>query len=549
MPVQILILTSHLPFGDLVRLSLETGGSYRVRLCHSPVEALASLQRSAFGVALVDLQTPDPALMNFCRLVREIYPDLRLVVFPPGNDPSSTRLQEISFNAVLRKPFYLPDLLKVVGDQADAAGEAGVTAASPAWQMYKALPQAGRAGTPEPVVEMLRSLSREPGAAAALISSGGNLHACASRLSEAACRELADVTGRVWDTKRHEEVARFERLRSVEGQYLLYAVALPGNAVLTLAYDEGTPMSRVRLRAVRLAEQMGRIWQPRVEESSDTLPVFEDIPEPDPKAAAAPQAEGWVHEADGSALVDTQILPLVESRAVEARGAQVYSDANQAEASLVTVDDVIQPEGAESISTGAVGPVQPEAVPTDPAAPETSNAKTQPVKAVRARPYAAKAEAPGAHPVDAGRWQPETAVSERVAYTCALIPRLPHHFLTRPLAGLLNRWMPQLCEASGWSLEGLTVRPNYFTFTVQLDAARTADHMIDQVRQHTSEYIFSEYPNLAAENKSGDFWAPEELVAPGTLPLPLAQLSRFMIAARQTVNQPVEPKSEPNQHP
>lgn len=134
--------------------------------------------------------------------------------------------------------------------------------------------------------------------------------------------------------------------------------------------------------------------------------------------------------------------------------------------------------------------------------------------------------------------EPASPALSLLNYTCVLVPRLPQHFLTGELADQMAVWVQQLCLAFGWRLEGISIRPEYLQWTVQVAPAISPGNLIRIVRQRTSMHVFGSYPHLADQNPSGDFWATGYLIVSGAQP-PSAQLLRDYIAQtrkRQGVN-------------
>ncbi len=125
--------------------------------------------------------------------------------------------------------------------------------------------------------------------------------------------------------------------------------------------------------------------------------------------------------------------------------------------------------------------------------------------------------------------EPVSPALSLLNYTCVLVPRLPNHYLASDLADNLAQWVAQLCLAFGWRLEGISIRPEYLQWSVQVAPAVSPGNMVRIVRQRTSTYIFSNFAHLTEQNPSGDFWATGYLIVAGPQP-PSAQLLRDYIA-------------------
>jgi REP element-mobilizing transposase RayT len=118
-----------------------------------------------------------------------------------------------------------------------------------------------------------------------------------------------------------------------------------------------------------------------------------------------------------------------------------------------------------------------------------------------------------------------------INYACVLLPRLPEHHLTGDLSVNLSGWMRRLSLAFGWRLEYLAVRPGWLQWIACVAPETSPIHVVQLVRQRTSQLIFAEFPRYSAENPSDDFWAPGYLLVTSTKPLPGEMVQQFI---RQT---------------
>jgi len=109
-------------------------------------------------------------------------------------------------------------------------------------------------------------------------------------------------------------------------------------------------------------------------------------------------------------------------------------------------------------------------------------------------------------------------VLTNLVYTCILLPRLPEHTLSGDLAHYLAEWMPQLCLAFGWQIEGLVIQRQYLQWSVQVLPAISSGNVVRIIRQQTSQLIINTYPRYQAQNPQDDFWAPGFLIISGSEP-------------------------------
>jgi REP element-mobilizing transposase RayT len=96
--------------------------------------------------------------------------------------------------------------------------------------------------------------------------------------------------------------------------------------------------------------------------------------------------------------------------------------------------------------------------------------------------------------------------------TFYLVPRLAHHYILGELAHRLRRWVPKICQAFGWRLDTLSVRPDYLKWTFNDFPEAATKDMLQIMRRQTSDRIFRDFPSLQVENQTGDYWSPSYLV-------------------------------------
>jgi REP element-mobilizing transposase RayT len=128
--------------------------------------------------------------------------------------------------------------------------------------------------------------------------------------------------------------------------------------------------------------------------------------------------------------------------------------------------------------------------------------------------------------------EPVTAGLYNLTYACLLVPRFTSHYLTGDISDRLSEWLPKICVAFAWRLEYLAVRPEYVQWVLNVPPATSPGYLMRVMRQQTSEKIFEEFPRMAKENPSGDFWAPGYLIMGGTQPHPPALVKDYIKQTR-----------------
>jgi REP element-mobilizing transposase RayT/CheY-like chemotaxis protein len=510
MAAPVLIATRTAAFGDLIQQTLEHSQLYQPVRVDSGAEALRLVIRAPFAAAILDCDLQDIPQARLAHLLRKIRPDIRLIAVPPDQDCSSLDLAGVPYDGCLTKPFYLPDLLKIVEE---------------------AIQSERRVKTPEPCLEespidefdddappwlqdvdraaqYLTRLTLESAAQAALIVFHRRIWAYAGELSQAAAEELACLAVHYQEKDGSSDVARFVRLGQNGGEYMLYAVRLGWGMTLALVYDAETPFSKIRSQAGKLAKALATPPAPEAgqdggaeydeqqmldEALANLPPLFEnDIPPPKAKIPVMPEPSRLPPQSEPGRSV-----PLPETRWEEGDEKDQESPGRQEEQAGVDREPYMwvnegPPAGAATrADAGSEEKFQQE--------------EKQAVEIDPSLPIELQVASPALY---------------ALSYTCLLVPRLPQQRLAGDIAAELARWIPQLCLAYGFRLLHLSIRPDNLEWILEAPPAVSPGAMMAAIRQKTSQKIFEVFPRLVRENPSGDYWAPGYLVISSRQPLP-----------------------------
>lgn len=567
MPKQILVASPHLAFGELLRLSLEESGQYRVRLVHSGAEASSSANRTIYSLLILDADLSDSP---FAVLVKDIHaqqPQARLILIPPDNDPKHPTLQDLNADAFLSKPFYLPDLLETVAQLLDSPAAMPDVSPTPApakkpARNEKAVeavqtnpPAAERPdwlnNTPA-LQQLLDDAAKEARVHAAFILTEGQVKQSSDGLPPAALQELATVLARTWEHHKNSDQARFVRLNE-GGEYLLYATSLADQVALALACDVTMPLTRARARTTQLAKQLAEIPPPPpAPEEEDLsledgeveapdprlLEMLADAPSPDPEPQPAPiernVGSDWVPETAAETSPMPLNLPweqiLAQSRppdkVVYPSDAPTIAIHRQPVASDATTVAIRPQEAAAGMEDTPPNTAE-ELEPPPPILPPSSVPLETVLKDSAQQPFFVPPQG------TLLSVEPVSPTLSHLTYSALLLPRFPQHALVGELSEELGLWVPQLCLAFGWRLEGFSIRPDTLQFTLQVAPSVSPGNVVRILRQRTSQRIFSRFPELRDLNPSGDFWAPGYLIISGSTPPQPNLLHDFVAQTRR----------------
>ncbi len=297
--------------------------------------------------------------------------------------------------------------------------------------------------------------------------------------------EISDLVQRYWDIENHADLARFIKLKSSGGKYLLYVREFQPGVLLALVEDIRTPISIAGAQASNLKQML-------IEQVNASLPEFLEIPmQPEdesipldsdifsPAQSSEQSASDQIDEFEDT-LEDGEILS-PEERLQQQKVLEMLADLPTPDPKPypeITIADGVDnlskeiPETSGKESNGAridweidefianqadglfTDETTQEKFP-DPDAPLNDildQEKQVSEKPKEAFPGAIPVSYPGKEASNSHHPEPATPAMADLTYTCVLIPRLPFHRLNGDLELQLSRWLPDLCLAFGWRL-------------------------------------------------------------------------------------------------
>lgn len=270
MPTRVLILDSNEAFAMLLKEALEADREFRAVDVSSSHSALNALQSDEFDLAIVDLDLHDMEPVALLSAIRELRPDLPIVVVPIDGDVIPQELAPFDIKGMLTKPFFLPELPARV---ADALGRplpapAPMQAAAPAsaaWPQNssRALSRIRLSPGDPRVSDALHALVAALNAETVLLTVGDALLAHAGPLGPPGSATLAHrildsraVSARSsWIAPSHEQV-RFGQSVSDSGEHMLYSLDIAEGVLLTVAVRPESPLRLVRSKTRQAADAL-----------------------------------------------------------------------------------------------------------------------------------------------------------------------------------------------------------------------------------------------------------------------------------------------------
>jgi REP element-mobilizing transposase RayT/DNA-binding response OmpR family regulator len=512
MSTPLLVLTSDIPFGELIRQNLEETGRYVVRVTMEQEAAVAFARELKPPLAFLDTSLTEKEILGIGKLLRHANPEILFVIV--SEQGWHTAFEELSPSDYLSKPFELTDLLEMM-DKYFRPSKLLATANSSSQNTpddgLPWLTDVNRAA------QHLTRLTLESSAQAALITRNDLLWAYAGQLPQDAAHELAESVARYWDRQEENDLVRFVRLESTNAEHMLYATRLAEGMVLALVFDAETPFSTIHTQATQLVHSLSS--SPVDESSQGNQPGSEvrfgslsglitDMPKSNPSPDYTTGSQGSFEVSDpGSFDGGGQSIPL-----------RLNNDFFP----TIQVNPLIDTDQAE------YPPDLIEPAVTPPATTRRSNNRRSGQESVDETRQRSTSQ--GTHRIVL---EPVSSSLYNLDYACLLLPRFPHHYLTGEVLERLGEWVPQICIAYAWRLEYISVRPDYLQWIVSVPPATSPAYLMRMLRQHTSEKIFNEFARFKNDNPSGDFWAPGYLIMGGSQPAPAQLIRDFITQTRQ----------------
>jgi DNA-binding response OmpR family regulator len=258
MTINILVASAHPAFGELLRLSLEKGGNYHVKLVRSGTEVLTTVNREKFELSILDADIKDQPFISLVQNLRVQFPSMRMLIIPPEEDTDGKQLLDLGADGYMQKPFYLPDLLQMVNRLIQFPVARPPQMADVHVEDLDISSQIAPAWIQDPNVvsqNLERSLS-STGADAALILKDTEIWAQSGHLEISAVNELVGLLGNSQRRSTHMHTMRYFRLPSLKKDVLFYSINLVDTFSLGLVFNADVALREVRSQIISVANAL-----------------------------------------------------------------------------------------------------------------------------------------------------------------------------------------------------------------------------------------------------------------------------------------------------
>jgi REP element-mobilizing transposase RayT/DNA-binding response OmpR family regulator len=524
MDESVLLVTPQTSLEDVVRKALSEVGKYDLRATNDFNKVIESHPQH-ITVALLDaeLEEQGVSILDVGRALRQLNDKVQIIVITNPRSWLTEEINELEPRGYISKPLDAAELARMMNN--GKQNEPKVEPASQRPAPVDVSPEIPWLQDINRAAQHLTRLTLESSAQAALITLNNELWAYAGQFSKAAAQEISQTIQRYWDNEEKSDLLRFIRLDATRAEHMLYATRLSPAMILALVFDAETPFSTIRIQAGKLAgslastppTEMPREDRRRETEDIPEMPqlseVLSDVPPPNPgqldsgwETIAKEQEQPAPPAASFSLETNPAIQRGPSNADYEIRNPDLFFD----EAALaVTRKHVLTPDEMEQFAVTRRHTVEEQR--------QLEDAEQRSVPE-------------GARKIVL---EPVSPALYNLSYACLLIPRFDRHYLTGDLADRVANWMQDICIAYGWRLEHIAVRPEYLQWIANVPPTVSPGFIMRIVRQQISSRIFSDFPNFARENPSGDFWAPGYLIMGGPQPHPSKLIKDFIQQTRQ----------------
>jgi len=339
----------------------------------SGADALARVSSTYYDLAILDAESSDVPFVPFTRDLVATQPGLKLLVFPPQNNPHHPVLTGLVSNGFLNKPFFTPEVsraLKNIFQEPVEEIEDEPEITNDLAKLWMQRPEMGI----KRVEQLLGSTTAQTG----LLVSQGKVIAGSGPCDDATIQMSLNLLDLHQIGKESMELMRFIPLESEGGELLIYASQLINDVTLVLFYPPTSSIQLVRQEVYQVKEEFKQAYPTTGELRRDldvttNILAEESLPEyiddslhaPIPAVTIETSEEELIpleDEIDSDEL--DSILSLIELKSLDAMLADMPAPDPDAEQQVIeegaNEEPAIEPDGIETSNWVALAEAEEE---------------------------------------------------------------------------------------------------------------------------------------------------------------------------------------------
>jgi CheY-like chemotaxis protein len=331
----ILAITPDTKLLDQISAHLQEGGRFQVFCAASGKEAITLTAKQQFDVAILDAETSDLAFLPLTRELIGLQPGMKLLIFPPQNNPRHPLMSGVVTNGFLNKPFFGPEvnekLLQLLNvrplNNNQPSNENDLTS------LWVDHPESGQ----KLVEQLLASTSASGG----ILLIHRQVAAVAGAIGDNTSQNIINFLTRYWTNIQTGELFRYLKMDSETKTYLVYATPLMKDVAFALIYHTNQSLIEIRSEVSHIrkaflnrfantrelsneftpiqVEPIAQQAPPQTEiepSSAETLNLF-STPESQQQVVQSPEAESQSPEDATLPSGETAAIPAEEFREIE----------------------------------------------------------------------------------------------------------------------------------------------------------------------------------------------------------------------------------------
>lgn len=265
MAIPVLVVDASEQFGTLIRQTLEDTGYYQVTLVTNGAEAVKYSQSSDLRLAIVDFDLPDSQGPDIIRQLQATIDDLAVIAIPYSTEPDDPDMKDLTVDGLLTKPFYLPDLLKIVATALDLPDAPVSLAPSRPGPIGDEPARPSKSPAPwltdvDQAAQYLTRLFLDVSAVAAMLTRDQRLWAYAGDLDQSQLNGLTKMIASYWKGKGARGASvKFISFPESDDDFMLYSTIVSGDIILSLIFTAETSFSTIRHQAEHFSKTLAQV--------------------------------------------------------------------------------------------------------------------------------------------------------------------------------------------------------------------------------------------------------------------------------------------------
>ncbi len=250
----------------------------------SGAEALTLVTNTYFDLAILDAESSDLPFVPFTRDLVERQPGLKLLVFPPQNNPHHPALTGLVANGYLKKPFFTPEVSRALKDIFNDKIEAVPVNPEPTnnlAELWIKRPEVGM----NRVEQLLGSTTAQTG----LLIAGEKVIAASGLVDDANIQQVMSLLAAHKADRDSLDLLHFMTLEAEEREILMYASQLIPQITLVLFYPATAPIQLVRQEVYQVKQEFKEAY-PTTGELRKELDVKPEV-HPPAQPTSSPESE------------------------------------------------------------------------------------------------------------------------------------------------------------------------------------------------------------------------------------------------------------------